>query len=166
ATAPSRAHGRAFDALVESRGLEGVVSRVPAARDLAALYAAADVVCVPRHDEDPFHAVALEAIGARRPIVSTLYPGADEYVRTGANGLLYEAGDVERLGWRYMSLEQLVELAADVLISAGPLSADVADTLASTLRLDDSQSPLGPNDWWERRVAEPSPCCGTWPPRS
>ncbi|MEL6429611.1 MAG: glycosyltransferase [Planctomycetota bacterium] len=123
ATAPSRAHGRAFDALVESRGLEGVVSRVPAARDLAALYAAADVVCVPRHDEDPFHAVALEAIGARRPIVSTLYPGADEYVRTGANGLLYEAGDVERLAWSLASLAGDPNRRAAMAAAAADLSA-------------------------------------------
>lgn len=71
-------------------------------------------------------------------------------------------GAVEMWGYKFMSLEQLLVLAADadVYISDAPLpdpGHNTTDTLLAELGIPvfDSQGPLGYNDWWERRLAEP-----------
>lgn len=89
---------------IESRGLEGIVTRLPHQSDMASVYAAADVVCIPSLEPDRIQSVALEAMAAGRPVIAAAHPGTDEYVRSGGNGLFFESGDVERLTWCLQTL--------------------------------------------------------------
>jgi glycogen synthase len=80
-------------------------------RDLADLYKACDVVCVPSRNE-PFGIVILEAWSAGKPVVSTRNGGPEEFVWHGVNGLKVYAnpesivwglgtifGDFDRARW-------------------------------------------------------------------
>lgn len=64
--------------------------------DLAALFAAADVVVVPSRYE-PFGLVALEAQAAGAPVVVTRTGGLADLVTDGVTGRVIEPGDVDRL---------------------------------------------------------------------
>ena len=73
-----------------------------------------------------------------------------------------EQGEISLFGLYWLSTDQLLDLAkeADVFISPGPLSDDIRDELRNTtilaeLPIYDNQGPLGSNDWFERRIAEP-----------
>mmetsp|Transcript_24092 Transcript_24092/g.77679 ORF Transcript_24092/g.77679 Transcript_24092/m.77679 type:complete len:519 (-) Transcript_24092:431-1987(-) len=90
-----------------------------------------------------------------------------EVVRdAGGELLLFEGeGAVELWGSAFMSLEQLLELAADAdaVVSPAPLpdyDHPTTEWLLGNLTdlgipLFDNQGPLGHNDWFERRLAEP-----------
>jgi glycogen(starch) synthase len=66
------------------------------ARQLAALFTAADVVVVPSRYE-PFGLVALEAQATGAPVVVTRTGGLAGLVQDGATGRVIEPGDVDRL---------------------------------------------------------------------
>ncbi len=70
----------------------------PKAAELQALYAAADVVCLP-YRYDPFGVVALEAWAASKPVIVSGDGAAGEMVYDKANGLrCYESGLGDALG--------------------------------------------------------------------
>jgi glycosyltransferase involved in cell wall biosynthesis len=76
--------------------LADVCVRVPFARDVAPLIAAADVVVFPAllpHFPRP----AMEAGAMGRPVVASRLPGVSEVVLDGTTGLLTPAGDVNAL---------------------------------------------------------------------
>jgi glycosyltransferase involved in cell wall biosynthesis len=102
--------------LVEQAGELGVSASVrfagTAARDeIPAYLAAADLVAVPsvRHEGyvDGLPNVALEAMGAGRPLVATDVGGLPELVRPGANGVLVPEKDPQAL------TDAILELARD-----------------------------------------------------
>ncbi|MEM8710900.1 MAG: glycosyltransferase [Planctomycetota bacterium] len=97
--AEHRSYAEAIDARIEELGLQGVVTRKPFQRRIGEMYAAADIICVPSEEPDPFRMVALEAMACARPVVCSSTPGTDEFVVPGQTGLVFESGDAERLAW-------------------------------------------------------------------
>lgn len=65
-------------------------------RDVASLFAAADVLVMPSHEE-PFGLVFAEALAMRRPVIACSNGGAPEVIDHGKSGLLSAAGDVPAL---------------------------------------------------------------------
>jgi glycosyltransferase involved in cell wall biosynthesis len=65
--------------------------------EIAAAYAAADVVAFPVRWEEPWGLVPLEAMAKGRPVVATGRGGSAEYLRDGENCVLFEAGDADAL---------------------------------------------------------------------
>jgi glycosyltransferase involved in cell wall biosynthesis/predicted metal-dependent phosphoesterase TrpH len=88
-------------------------------RDLAALYASADVFCFPS-TTDTFGQVLLEAGASGLPVVAAAAGGALEIVTPGQNGLLVEPDDAVRLAGA------LGELAGDPARRAALGSAGLA----------------------------------------
>ncbi len=72
---------------------EGFVSTA----ELRSVYAAADVVVFPVRWNEPFGLVPLEAMGVGRPVVTTARGGTAEFVRDGANALVFPADDAAAL---------------------------------------------------------------------
>jgi glycogen synthase len=64
---------------------------------LPSVYADADVVVFPVRWEEPFGLVPLEAMGMGRPVATTVRGGTAEFVRDGANALVFEPGDAAGL---------------------------------------------------------------------
>jgi glycosyltransferase involved in cell wall biosynthesis len=64
---------------------------------LAGLYEDADAVLFPVRWEEPFGLVPLEAMARGRPVLATPSGGAVEYLRDGANALLFGADDPHAL---------------------------------------------------------------------
>ncbi len=94
-----------LQAEIEDAQLKGIISRLPFQPDVASVYAAADIVCVPSLEPDPIQMVALEAMAAGKPVVAAAHPGTDEHIGSdesegsSSHGLLFDPGDVERLSW-------------------------------------------------------------------
>jgi glycosyltransferase involved in cell wall biosynthesis len=65
--------------------------------DVRDTYAAADIVVNPARFEEPFGRVALEALVAGRPVVSTRVGGVPEAIRDGHDGLLVPPEDPHAL---------------------------------------------------------------------
>jgi glycosyltransferase involved in cell wall biosynthesis len=66
-------------------------------REVAALYAVADIVVHPAVWPEPFSRVLLEAAAFARPVVGTTTGGTPEAVRDGDTGILVERDDPEAL---------------------------------------------------------------------
>lgn len=64
--------------------------------ELRELYAALDLVVIPSENE-AFSIVCVEAMAARRPVIASAVGGLAELVKEGVTGLLFPAGDIERL---------------------------------------------------------------------
>ncbi len=79
--------------LGERMRFEGFVST----EALRSVYAAADVVVFPVRWNEPFGLVPLEAMGVGRPVVTTARGGTAEFVRDGANALVFPADDAAAL---------------------------------------------------------------------
>jgi glycogen synthase len=60
---------------------------------LSSVYADADVVVFPVRWNEPFGLVPLEAMGMGRPVVTTSRGGTAEFLRDGANALVFAADD-------------------------------------------------------------------------
>lgn len=97
--AEHREYAEVLDRTIKDLQLEGVVTRMPFQRRIGAMYAAADIVCLPSEEPDPFSMVALETMAAGKPIVATATPGIEEFVLAGQTGLVFDPGDVDRLAW-------------------------------------------------------------------
>lgn len=77
----------ALPALARSAGLDGNVRFLGQRADVAALYAACDVVALASHIEG-LPSVAMEAFAAGRPVVATAVGGVSEVVSDGETGWL------------------------------------------------------------------------------
>jgi glycosyltransferase involved in cell wall biosynthesis len=85
-------------ALATSLGLEQRVRLGSLPRgELAAKYAAADVVVFPSEWEEPFGLVPVEAMACGTPVVATGVGGSREFLRDGCNCVLFPARDAEGL---------------------------------------------------------------------
>ncbi|QDV06055.1 GDP-mannose-dependent alpha-(1-6)-phosphatidylinositol monomannoside mannosyltransferase [Planctomycetes bacterium Poly30] len=98
-SAEHKQYAESLDAAIQELKLEGVVTRMPFQRRVGAIYAAADLVCIPADEPDPFRMVALEAMAAGKPVVASSTTGTEEFLIAGQTGLVFEPGDVERLTW-------------------------------------------------------------------
>lgn len=78
-------------------GVEPRVRMLGFREDVAALYAAADVVVVPSTRPDPLPNAALEAAVAGRCVVASDHGGLPEIVRDGETGVLVRPGDPRAL---------------------------------------------------------------------
>lgn len=106
-------------ALADGLGLGARVdlvgSRPP--REVVDFYDRCDVVVFPVIWEEPWGLVPLEAMARRRPVVATGRGGSSEYLRDGANCLLFEAGDARSLVDAVSSLGADSELRARLIRS-------------------------------------------------
>ncbi|MFT6831313.1 MAG: glycosyltransferase involved in cell wall biosynthesis [Planctomycetota bacterium] len=102
--AEHRSYADTIDATIKELELEGVVTRMPFQRRVGAIYAAADIVCIPSDEPDTFRMVALEAMAAGKPIVASSTEGTDEFIIAGQTGLVFEPGNAERLAWSISAL--------------------------------------------------------------
>lgn len=84
---------------------DGIVEWIGVSKDMPALLASAQIVCLPSHREGLPLALA-EAAAAGRPIVTTDTPGCREVVEDGVNGFLVPLGDCVRLADR---IEELLD---------------------------------------------------------
>jgi glycosyltransferase involved in cell wall biosynthesis len=73
-------------------------------------YAAADVAVFPVRWREPWGVVPLEAMGIGRPVVATGRGGSGEYLRDGANALLFDAEDPTALAGQITRLANEGEL--------------------------------------------------------
>jgi glycosyltransferase involved in cell wall biosynthesis len=65
--------------------------------DVRPYIACCDVMTLTSHVVETFSIAALESMALGKPVVLTRIGGAEEQVRHGSNGLLYEPGDVATL---------------------------------------------------------------------
>lgn len=106
--------------------LTGPLSRA----DLAARYAAADVLLFPVVWEEPFGLVPLEAMAAGLPVVATGTGGSAEFLEHEGNCLLVERGDAAGLAAAVRRLEGDASLRARLAAGGASTAAryDVART--------------------------------------
>jgi glycosyltransferase involved in cell wall biosynthesis len=90
---PERA---SLEALAAELGVAGRIHFLGYRGDIPQLLAACDVFALPSLYEGSSLAV-LEAMAARRPVVSSAIGGTDELIDDGSDGLLVEPGDAEAL---------------------------------------------------------------------
>jgi glycosyltransferase involved in cell wall biosynthesis len=65
--------------------------------DVRPCIACCDVMTLTSHVVETFSIAALESMALGKPVVLTRIGGAEEQVRHGSNGLLFEAGDIATL---------------------------------------------------------------------
>ncbi len=116
----------------------GVASRVRflgGLKDVAPLYGAADLFCLPTL-YDPFPNAAMEALAAGLPVVTTGNSGAAELIQPGRNGLVCEAADAAGLA---AALDELAAPGRAAAMSpaarASALPWPVADTARRLIAL-------------------------------
>jgi glycosyltransferase involved in cell wall biosynthesis len=80
-----------------------VLGRIHDRSQIASLYSAADVFCLPAFF-DPYPLVVLEAMSHQLPVVASTSVGIPEMVIDGETGLLVPAGSVDRLADALISL--------------------------------------------------------------
>lgn len=82
---------------VDAAGLQDRVHFLPFAADIAPVWAATDVACVPSIEPESFGLVAIEAMSLGKPVIAAAHGGLLDVVRDGHTGLLFEPGDAEQL---------------------------------------------------------------------
>ncbi len=85
-----------LEALVQTRGLAGVVSFLGHREDVASLLAQADAFVLPSRSE-AFPNGAIEAMASSLPVVAASVGGLLDLIDSGRNGLLVEPGNPELL---------------------------------------------------------------------
>jgi glycosyltransferase involved in cell wall biosynthesis len=89
---------RRFESLAADLGVADRVTFGELARhELAAAFAAADVLVFPSEWEEPFGLVPIEAMACGTPVLATGTGGSAEFLRDGENCLLFRAGDTGAL---------------------------------------------------------------------
>lgn len=101
---------------------EGMIEWWGSRSDMASVYQAAHVVCLPSYREGLPKAL-LEAAACGRPLIATDVPGCREIVRNGDNGLLVPARNVQALA---DALERLIG-DADMRVRMGARSRAIAE---------------------------------------
>jgi len=146
------------DELQEAAASLGLADRahfVGMQRDVARLYAAADLVALCSANEGTPVSL-IEALAAGKPVVSTDVGGVSDVVRAGTSGLLVPRGDVEALADAILLLVRDDELRAR-LAAAAP--ADVRERYSVERLVDDV-------DGLYRRLLAPSEARGLRKPTS
>jgi glycosyltransferase involved in cell wall biosynthesis len=83
---------------VELRGLDGRVDFLGHVDDVFEALTDLDVLVHASTVPEPFGQVLVEGMAAGVPVLATAGGGPSEIITDGTNGLLYPAGDVDRLG--------------------------------------------------------------------
>jgi glycosyltransferase involved in cell wall biosynthesis len=121
--------------LAESLGVAARVTFGSLEREeLAAAYAAADVVVFPSEWQEPFGLVPLEAMACGTPVIATGVGGSSEFLRDGYNCVLFAAGDAHALAAAVRRLHDDTTLH-DAVVRGGFATAAQLDVseLANTL---------------------------------
>lgn len=92
---------------VASAGLRDRVHFLPFAADIAPVWAATDVACVPSTEPESFGLVAIEAMSLGKPVVAAAHGGILDIVLDRKTGLLFKPRSTEQLA------AALATLAAD-----------------------------------------------------
>jgi glycosyltransferase involved in cell wall biosynthesis len=91
-------HLRELRDLAAARGVAARVEFAAGGREeLAAEYAAADVLLFPVRWREPWGLVPLEAMAVGTPVIATGEGGSGEYLRDAENAILFESGDAAAL---------------------------------------------------------------------
>jgi glycosyltransferase involved in cell wall biosynthesis len=106
-----------LEAQARDLGIEKHVTFLGARLDVAELFAAMDVYCLPSHFEG-MPLSLFEAMAARRPIVATSVVGIRDLLVDGVNGLLVPPDDAAALARTLLRLRREPELAA-ALVESG-----------------------------------------------
>ena len=125
-------HRRHLDLVIDELGLQDRVSFDVARRDeLAATYAAADVVLFPPVWDEPFGLVPVEAMACDTPVVASATGGSREFLVDETNCLYAERGDAASFAAGVRRLAEDQQLRRK-LVSAGRETAAelTADRLA------------------------------------
>ena len=85
--------------------------------ELKKLYNIADVVCIPSLYE-PFGIVALEAMAAKVPVVTSDTGGLRDFVQNMVNGITTYAGDSGSLAWGLLEVLRNPQLAKNIVDEA------------------------------------------------
>ena len=103
-----------IETAIENAGLASVLSVRPHIADIAAAYAASDIVVSASTDPEAFGRIPIEAGAMRKPVIATSHGGSEETVLPGRSGLLVPAKDVGALAGALTALFSLpkAELAA------------------------------------------------------
>jgi len=116
--------------------------------ELVELYRSANAVVFPVQWSEPWGLVPLEAMALGRPVVATGRGGSGEYLRSGKNSLLFEAGDARGLA---AALRRLAEdsglrgrLIAAGYQTAGEHTEDAFNRRALEEMRSASRAPLPP----------------------
>jgi len=134
-----RPHEREYEtelrALVQAGGISPRVAFLGERRDVPDLLAAADILCQPNSEPEPFGLVFVEALHAGRPVVTANAGGAREIV-TPACGVLVEPGDQAGLRGALADLISS-ESRRRALGDAGPARArELCDPARQVARLE------------------------------
>ncbi|WP_183567016.1 glycosyltransferase family 4 protein [Methylorubrum rhodinum] len=117
------AYERELDALIEARGLAGLVRRVGHCTDMPAAFRAASVVAVPSVEPEAFGRSAVEAQALGIPVVVSDLGAVPETVLAPP-----DADPAQRTGWRVPAGDAYA--LADALAEALSLGASARDALA------------------------------------
>ena len=98
-------------------GLDGALTFAPHREDVAAAYAALDVVVCPSVRE-PFGMVVIEAMAAGRPVVASDSGGPVEILEHGRTGLLFETGNPQALADAVLPLLDTPDTCASMGLAA------------------------------------------------
>lgn len=116
------AYERELDALIEARGLKGIVRRVGHCTDMPAAFRAASVVAVPSVEPEAFGRAAVEAQALGIPVVVSDLGAVPETVLAPP-----DADPALRTGWRVPAGDAVA--LADALSEALSLGASARDAL-------------------------------------
>ncbi|WP_375457597.1 glycosyltransferase family 4 protein [uncultured Enterovirga sp.] len=120
-------YARELDALVASRGLDGIVRRVGHCEDMPAAFMAASVVAVPSTEPEAFGRTAVEAQALGIPVVVSDLGAVPETVVAPP-----DAPASSRTGWRVPAGDAAA--LAEAIEAALALGASARDTMAARAR--------------------------------
>ena len=130
-------HAEHLRRLAAQLGITARVHHVGFCDDVAAVYAAADVVAVPSTQPDPFPNAALEAAAAGSCVVASAHGGLPELLADGGTGVLVPPGDPVALARALAALRDDPARAARLGAAA---AADVRERFTPERMLDEVQA--------------------------
>ena len=135
-------------AQLQSWEAEGLIEWLGARRDMPAVYAQSNIVCLPSTYGEGVPKVLIEAAACARACVTTDTPGCREIVQRGVNGLLVPPNDIDALA---QAIKRLIDNPAErqkmgaagrqIVLDGFTLRQVVAETLALYRALLESDSP-------------------------
>jgi glycosyltransferase involved in cell wall biosynthesis len=116
ATDKDRPYRRELEALIEARGLEGLVRIVDHCDDMPAAYGVATLVVAPSIVPEGFGRVPVEAQAMGKPVIASAIGGFLETILPGETGLLVPPGEAAALA---EAIESLLALSEDRRVEIG-----------------------------------------------